>query len=212
MSEIEEFSTLLALIYDSVETPELWQAALQAIGRLPATVSVFRPPSSEDFSDHDVARLRALIPHLQRVMRLRMILNAAVPRAHDIDAVLAAIEKPAVLVDRQARFLHANALGAAALRDGGLMLARGRLSARSIDETGNLHKRIYAAATRSAPVAADKIGPSIVKTGQRLFSLFAPCRGRDTEARIKLRSFSWTIPEGNSPSQSARSFCGINMR
>ncbi len=253
MSEIEEFSTLLALIYDSVETPESWQAALQAIGRflavkdlslgshdfstgrfeafhlpidpdfvrsyaefwssrnflwkvssklpvgqlfsfetamprdefsrtgiynewfkpqgmdkalganllvegpLSATVSVFRPSSSEDFSDHDVARLRALIPHLQRVMRLRMILNAAVPRTHDIDAVLAAIEKPAVLVDRQARFLHANALGAAALRDGGLMLARGRLSARSIDETGNLHKRIYAAATRSAPVAADKI-------------------------------------------------------
>jgi len=253
MSEIEEFSTLIGLIYESVEAPESWQTTLKAMSRflsvkdvslgsndfstgrfeafnlpidpdfvrsyaefwasrnflwnvssklpvgqlfsfetamprddfsrtdlynewfkpqgmdkalganllvegpLSAAVSVYRRSSNEDFSDHDVARFRALLPHLKRVMRLRMILNASVPRTDDIDAVLTAIEKPAILVDRQAHFLQANALGAATIRDGGLLLARGRLAARSIDETDNLHKRVHAAATKSEGVAGDKM-------------------------------------------------------
>ena len=90
-------------------------------------------------------------------MRLRNVLNAAAPRRDDIDAVLAAIEKPAILVDRQTLFLNANAPGAATIRDGGLILARGRLAARTIDETDNLHKRVYAAATKSERLAGDKM-------------------------------------------------------
>jgi DNA-binding CsgD family transcriptional regulator len=91
-------------------------------------------------------------------MRLRNILNAAAPRTNDIDAVLASMEKPAILVDRQAHFLHANALGAATICDGGLVLAsRGRLTARSIGETLNLHRRVHAAVTNSACVAGDKM-------------------------------------------------------
>lgn len=253
MSEIEEFSTLVALIYESVEMPDLWQTTLKAVSRflsakdvslgsqdfstgrfeafhlpidpdfvrsyaefwgsrnflwrvssklpvgqlfsfetamprdefsrtglynewfkpqgmdkalganllvegpLSATVSVFRPSSGEDFSNDDVARLRALLPHLQRAMRLRNILNAAVG-TEDIDAVLASIERPAILVDREAHLLHANAPGAATIRDGGLIVAgRGRLAARSIDETDNLHKRVHAAATKSACAAGDKM-------------------------------------------------------
>jgi DNA-binding CsgD family transcriptional regulator len=254
MSEIEEFSTLIALIYESVETPELWQPTLRAISRLlsvkdvslgshdfstgrfeafnlpidpdfersyaefwgqrnflwkassklpvgqlfsfetamprdefsrtglynewfkpqgmdkalganllvegplSATVSVFRPSSNGDFSDCDIARFRALLPHLERVMRLRAILNAAAPRATDLNAVLASIEKPAILVDHQAHFLHANALGAAIVRDGGLILAsRGALVARSIEETNNLHKHIHAAASKADRVAGHKV-------------------------------------------------------
>jgi DNA-binding CsgD family transcriptional regulator len=254
MSEIEEFSTLIGLIYESVETPEVWQPTLKAIGRflsvkdvslgshdlstgrfeafhlpidpdfvrsyaefwgqrnflwkassklpvgqlfsfetamprdefsrtglynewfkpqgmdkalganllvegpLSATVSVFRPAWKGDFSDYDIARFRALLPHLERVMRLRAILNAALPRANDLDAVLASIEKPAILVDHQALFLHANTLGAATIRDGGLILgSRGALVARSVGETKNLHKHIYAAATKSEPTAGHKM-------------------------------------------------------
>jgi DNA-binding CsgD family transcriptional regulator len=85
-------------------------------------------------------------------------LNTAAHRANDLDAVLASIEKPAILVDHQAHFLHANALGAAIIRDGGLVLAsRGTLVARSIDETSNLHKHIHAAASESDRVAGHKM-------------------------------------------------------
>jgi hypothetical protein len=254
MSEIEEFSTLVGLIYESVETPDSWQMTLKAISRflsvkdvslgshdfstgqfeafhlpidlafvrsyaefwgsrnflwkassklplghlfsfetamprdefsrtglynewfkpqgmdkalganllvegpLSATVSVFRPSSNEDFSDYDVARFRALLPHLQRAMRLRNILNAAIPSTDDIDAVLTAVGKPAILVDRDALFLHANALGAATIHDRSLILVdRGRLATRSTDETNRLHRQVYLAATSLASESGDKM-------------------------------------------------------
>jgi hypothetical protein len=48
MSEIEEFSTLIALIYESVETPELWQPTLKAIRRFLSVKDVSL--GSHDFS------------------------------------------------------------------------------------------------------------------------------------------------------------------
>jgi DNA-binding CsgD family transcriptional regulator len=133
-------------------------ANLLVEGSLSAAVTVYRPSSGEDFSDHDVARFRALLPHLQRAMRLRNILNAAVPRMEDIDAVLAAIQKPAILVDCEALFLHANALGAATIGNRGLILAGcGRLTARDASETNRLHKRIHLAATNGSAEAGDKM-------------------------------------------------------
>jgi hypothetical protein len=133
-------------------------ANLLVEGALSVAVTVYRPSSGADFLHYDVARFRALLPHLQRAMRLRNILNAAVPLTDDIDAVLAAIEKPAILVDRDALFLYANALGAAIFRNRGLILAgRGRLAARGAKETNDLHKRVYLAATSRLGEAGDKM-------------------------------------------------------
>jgi DNA-binding CsgD family transcriptional regulator len=132
-------------------------ANLLVEGSLSAAVTVYRPSSADDFSDYDVARFRALLPHLQRAMRLRNILNAALPHMDDIDAVLAAIEKPAILVDGEALFLHANALGAATIRNRLILAGRGRLAVQSTDETNTLRKLICAAATKSAGEAGDKM-------------------------------------------------------
>jgi DNA-binding CsgD family transcriptional regulator len=133
-------------------------ANLLVEGSLSAAVTVYRPSSNEDFSDCDIARFRALLPHLQRAMRLRNLLNAAVPSMDDIDAVLAAIERPAILVCPQALFLHANVLGAATIHNRGLSLTgQGRLTARNAKETNNLHKRIYLAATNGSGEAGDKM-------------------------------------------------------
>ena len=133
-------------------------ANLLAEGSFSAAVSVYRPSSDDDFSDHDIARFRALLPHLQCAMRLRNGLNADAPNTADIDAVVAAIEKPAILVDREALFLHANAPGAATIRDRGLILAgRGKLTAHNANETNSLHKRIYSAATKGSGEAGGKM-------------------------------------------------------
>jgi DNA-binding CsgD family transcriptional regulator len=127
-------------------------------GPLPAVASVYRPSSDPDFTDRDVARFRSLLPHLQRAWQLRTRLHNGSCRGDDVRAVVAAIEKPAILVDREATVLCANGAGAATIRDRSLILDRkGRLSTSKPDETGSLKKLIHTATMRNSSVAGGKM-------------------------------------------------------
>ncbi|WGJ15218.1 hypothetical protein QEV83_02645 [Methylocapsa sp. D3K7] len=127
-------------------------------GSLSAAVTVYRPSSGPDFTERDATRFRALLPHLQRAWQLRSRLQAGGYAGDDVRAVVAAIEKPAILVDREANFLCANGAGSAIIRDRGLILDRkGRLSTSKPEETGSLQKLIHTAATQKSASAGGKM-------------------------------------------------------
>jgi DNA-binding CsgD family transcriptional regulator len=138
---------------------------------------MYRPSSDPDFSRQDVARFRALLPHFQRAVQLQKRLQAVPHGTANIHAMLAAIGKPTLLADHNARLLCANPAGEALLRDRSLILAEGgQLAARNRDETNRLRKLIHSAA-KQAPDSSG--GKMIVRREDRasLVLLVAPLPG-----------------------------------
>jgi len=129
-----------------------------AEGTLSGVVTVYRPSSDPDFSSQDVARFRALLPHFQRAMQMQKRLQVVPHGTENIYAMLAAIGKPTLLADRNARLLCANPAGEALLRDRSLILVEGgQLAARNRDETNRLRKLIHSAAKRNLDGSGGKM-------------------------------------------------------
>jgi DNA-binding CsgD family transcriptional regulator len=146
-------------------------------GSFSAVATVYRPSSRPDFSSRDVARFEALLPHLQRAMQMRRRLGAAPDGKADVFAVISAIEKAAILVDRNVRLLCANRPGEELIQDRSLNITRkGTVTAWNSEETGRLHRLVYSAANRNAGGSG---GKTIVRREGRasLVLLVAPLPG-----------------------------------
>ncbi len=124
---------------------------LLAADPVSVTLVGYRPSSRAAFEPADTARLRRLFPHLQRAMQVRARLASAEGDVADFRATLAALDKPALLVDPHSRVLYANAPAEALFSGRLLMVSReGRLSAWSSDESNALHGLVFAAAQGAA--------------------------------------------------------------
>lgn len=119
-------------------------AKLLVEGPLSVVASVYRPASRPDFSPTDIAWFSHLVPHLQRAMQLRVRLASAELDKADFRAVLATLDQPALLVDRQSRILYANSRAERLIAGQVLTVAgNGSLSAWNASETSALHRLVF---------------------------------------------------------------------
>jgi DNA-binding CsgD family transcriptional regulator len=113
-------------------------------------LEVLRPRESVDFDDHDLARCRVLLPHLQRALLMRRRLaDLALER----DAALRALDQlpwGVVFVDQHRKRLAANRHADEILIAGDGLTARGNvLRADLADETARLERLLNSALDRT---------------------------------------------------------------
>jgi PAS domain-containing protein len=131
-------------------------ANLIAEGARSTVLTVYRPVSRPEFGPRDAARLRALLPHLRRAMRLRDEIPGGSHGAANFRALLDALDKPAFVVDPDAEVLVANGHAEALFRNGRLAARRRRLATHRPDETAALRALIRSAALRISVGGAGK--------------------------------------------------------
>jgi PAS domain-containing protein len=105
-----------------------------------------RRVSSENFSEEEVAAMRALAPHVASAVKLEVRLRAADRQALDAIAALDSLSAGVVVVDAALRpvLVNARACALAEARDG-LQIDRAGLRAGSAAETRTLHSALAAA-------------------------------------------------------------------
>jgi PAS domain-containing protein len=155
-----------------------------------------RRVGSEDFSEEEVAAMRALAPHLASAVKLEIRLRAADTRAMDAAAALDALSAGVVVVDAALRpvLVNAHARALAEARDG-FQIGKAGLSAGSAAETRALQKALAAAmALASQPAHAGDVDPvrsslrlCLSRRGgeRRLVAAIAPLRPADRRAALK---------------------------
>jgi DNA-binding CsgD family transcriptional regulator len=115
--------------------------------------SLMRSAKLGPFAAHEMARLRMLAPHLQRMSMVTRHLQHADLMAHAACQALDAVPQATVLLDRSGRLVHANAAAEALLRAGdGIAARRGGLVGATAAATAQLAALIAAAS--SAPRSA----------------------------------------------------------
>ncbi|HSU21382.1 MAG TPA: PAS domain-containing protein [Variovorax sp.] len=110
---------LLALLVDDGRRP----------GIAPLTfLSLYRAPGREEFTPDDRQALKAIQAPLQMALRAHCALSASWQTKRAADAALDAVHKPILVLDREGRVLHANAVAVVGLsRDRWLAIRGGRL-------------------------------------------------------------------------------------
>lgn len=126
-------------------------AVLQLEGGF-ASIGLHRAAGAEPFTETDVAAVQALIPHYERMARLRERLTGAAHRLALTEAVLDQEADAVFVVDHDARPLYMNR-AARALADTrtGLRLSRVGLSALGDADAQKLRRAITTACARSGP-------------------------------------------------------------
>lgn len=75
-----------------------------------ANLALGRHYSKLPVTEDEMAALRIIAPHLRRAVLISNLLNGATSRADTFEAALSAMTSGAVIVDREMRILHANAV------------------------------------------------------------------------------------------------------
>jgi DNA-binding CsgD family transcriptional regulator len=120
-----------------------------------ATYGVFLPAASPQAHELAFHRMRLLVPHLQRAVRIAKSLELRKAEASTFAEVLDGLAAGVILVDGERRMVHANDSGEAMLaRKSPLHAANGRVSAHAPDAQRTLHKSVAGAASRNGGAGA----------------------------------------------------------
>jgi len=106
---IEAFAHAVECIYDCVLDPVLWPQAIGAIGL--AVRQRYRTGQRETaggVTDRDVGVVRLLAPHIRRAIAISDVLDGQTMTVSTFEASLDLIGSGVVLVDRDAKIIHAN--------------------------------------------------------------------------------------------------------
>ncbi len=118
-----------------------------AAANVSASVDEKRPPSCQE----DIALFGALLPHLQRGLRMHMHLSASQARGKALEAVLDGLASPMLLVSEDGTILFMNAAAERLVKaSDGLALEGGLLRALLPDETKSLRRLVAGAAQACA--------------------------------------------------------------
>ncbi|BEP92693.1 hypothetical protein GmRootA79_10770 [Acidovorax sp. A79] len=120
-------------------------------------VTAVRSKRCGPYTEAEETRLRMLVPHLQTAFALHRRLHRAEALAHASVAVLENLPMGAVLIDGQARVLHANSQAHALARATGLLRfdAQGTLSASAASDDALLQRALRLAVATGRGTALD---------------------------------------------------------
>ena len=184
---------------DAIRPTRAFHAVMTRLerGLQPDAFLVFgRSLGSENFTEQDLAAVRALAPHLASAVKLEIRVRTADRRALDAVAALDALSAGVVVVDAGLRpvLVNARARALAEARDG-LRIGKAGLTAGSAAETRALHAALTAAMRlASQPAQADYVEPArsslrlcLSRRGgeRRLIAAIAPLRPADSRAALK---------------------------
>jgi DNA-binding CsgD family transcriptional regulator len=139
-----------------------------------AVAVALRPASRPEFSTGEFRLFRELLPHLQRATQLRLRLASVDLRNEDFRAVLEALDKPALVVDRDCRILFANGHTERLIAEDVLAVSgNGSLTAWNTGETKLLRKLVFEAVGNGAVGPGGRIAVHRA-AGRPLTLLIAP--------------------------------------
>lgn len=135
--------------------PHNWSQGMAATilrdGAQSSNVAVFADGARRPYDDDDAALFRALLPHLQRGLRMHMHLAASHARGQALEAALNGLNIPVLLVSAETKILFMNAAAEELLRvSDGLVAEGGVLRALLLEETRALQTLVAGAAQTSA--------------------------------------------------------------
>jgi len=118
-------------------------------------VSIFRRNESGEFEDSDIARFRAIMPHLQQASQIALKLGGNTAKQMGFEPVLDAMADGVLLLDDKGEIVHINAAAQRILESkDGLHLSRSGLRASKNDQTAKLRTLVAAAiAARDQPIS-----------------------------------------------------------
>lgn len=120
-------------------------------GSMTSNIAVFADRKRAPYGENDEILMKALIPHLQRGLKMHMHLAASQARGHAFEAVLNGLSTPVLLVTGEGTVLFMNAAAERLIRaSDGLVVERGELRALIPDDTKSLRTLIAGAAQTSA--------------------------------------------------------------
>ena len=125
-----------------------------------SNIAVFADVARPAYEKEDLALFRALMPHLQRGLRMHMHLAASQSRGQALEAVLHGLPTPVLLVTSDGKALFLNAAAERLIRaSDGLLVEGGELRALLPNDTKSLRMLIAGAAQPSAGAGlADRNG------------------------------------------------------
>jgi DNA-binding CsgD family transcriptional regulator len=124
-------------------------------------LAVYRPRQSEAFDQQTLGFLRTIQPHVQRSLKLSLLLSSATSERSMFHAMLGAVSKPMLACSAKAEIQYANAAAEALLRkNDGLGTDGRRLVAATPGHTDRL--------VRAIGKAAGAASPDETQTGQTL--------------------------------------------
>lgn len=140
-------------------------ATLEKSGTRAALVGVFRHERDGLVDDEARRRMRLVAPHFRRAVLIAKIIDTKTAQAASLADTLDCLRTCTFLVDHNARIVHANAVGCAALRDGVVVRAvGGKLSVADSEADKVLHQAIIN--TCGGDVALGVKGIAVTLNGQ----------------------------------------------
>jgi DNA-binding CsgD family transcriptional regulator len=146
-----------------------------------AFLATHRTRTQGAMSEREQGRFQALIPHIQRVLHLRGLFDNETSRAGNLEAMSDACRDAMLVVDRNARLLHANRRALALLSAGHPVLRLrkdGTLEASLPTESQALQRQVRVACSRDREDYAKAAGYLRLtrSNGQRLVATVTPVR------------------------------------
>ncbi|MGW1419424.1 helix-turn-helix transcriptional regulator [Bradyrhizobium manausense] len=137
-----------------------------------------------------ISGLRVLAPHIRRAVTISNLFDMKTVEAATFAATVEALTVGVVLVDEDAKIVHANAAADAMLTANDPILARqGRIAVQSTATTTSLHQAIAQAAKDEAALGQKGIGIPILRpSGDPLVIHVLPLRRGSVRARLAQRA------------------------
>lgn len=182
----EQFSEVVAAIYDCALTPGKWPETLRLIAGIGAAAA---PPdragSASDRGDPGMARL--LAPHIVKAFAITGVLERQVLASHSLEATLDALALGVFLVGADGRIAHMNRAAEALIQSGtALRVAEHRVAPADAVAAGALAAAIAGIEAEAPPVRTiglpDGQGGGLVATVLPLGRGEGPGRHAPTEA------------------------------
>lgn len=141
--------------YSDFCKPLKWSQGLGATvlqeGTVTSNIGVFADESRPPYDEEDFILIRALMPHLQRGLKMQMHLTASQAREQALEAALDGLSMPVLLVSTDGKVVFLNRAAERLIRaSDGLRIVSGELHALRPNDTRSLRALVESAARTSA--------------------------------------------------------------
>ena len=166
LEEQSRYSSLIGLIYDSAEQPELWPELLEQLNSLIEELTPADSRSGVAVVDEKEAELAILRPHFQRALQLNRTLHDLKSELDAITSILDRLPVGVILVDENLSPVAINRHAQNIIASGaGLCIRDGKVATDTENSTSRLEKLVSHAIQSTATDTTEKGGYLLLNRG-----------------------------------------------